>query len=110
VRYLKPRQLEKSKKWHFTSRNGDKVWAVGYCSDHEGHDTRDEAVECYGRYLLDHMKAWDAASAERCVECGEWTPHIVEVSMAECYHICETHDVRAVVEKHFKPPQEIWSS
>jgi hypothetical protein len=109
MNYLQPRQLEKSKKWHFTSRNGDRVWAIGYCAEHEPHETREEAVACYGRYLLDHMREWDAASAEKCIECGEWTPHIVEVG-CEIFHICKTHDVRSVVERRFVPPEMIWSS
>lgn len=40
-------------KWHFCSSNSRTgTYPLGYCADHGGHDSPDEAQACFRRYLL----------------------------------------------------------
>lgn len=84
MNYDQARQKQSDGKWHYTSRNGNHVHAIGYCSPRKlcpdcpaalpradcktcggrglidcenpcpGHDTAEEAEEHYRQYLLDN--------------------------------------------------------
>lgn len=55
-------------KWRYTRRNNSDFWAMGYCADCPGHDTRDEAFE--------HQREWelDNADFERPFSEEPWGP------------------------------------
>ena len=41
--------------WHYTCRNDEMIWPVGYCVEHDPHPTADEAYACITNYVLDHV-------------------------------------------------------
>jgi len=54
VNYYDARQIKDNGGWHYTSANRrEGTHPVGYCAEHPGHATADEARECFRRYLLD---------------------------------------------------------
>src|SRR4051812_48360403 len=58
MNYLKARQMQSTGKWHYTCRNDNFVWPQGYCAQEgsachsTGHNTAEEACECYKQYQL----------------------------------------------------------
>lgn len=55
--------------FHYTVRNDDRIWAVGYCAEHSPHATVEEAQECFRRYLLDDPREESYADWAGCVVC-----------------------------------------
>lgn len=55
--------------FHYTVRNDDRIWAVGYCAEHPPHATAEGAQECFRRYLLDGMDVEEYADWTACVVC-----------------------------------------
>lgn len=125
MNYYKPRQRE-SLKWDYTCMNDGRVWAVGYCAgnyDHtpdeapyhdDGHDTVEEACECYKRYQLDNHLDLDGqmqGQKRKCaVEgCEEWTQGIVTIEGWQRFVLCDEHRTRETVEKLYSVG-ETWSS
>lgn len=57
MNYLQARQVKdgsRKGKWHFTVRNDDHIWPVGYCRhDCPGHDTSEGAERHYYEYEID---------------------------------------------------------
>lgn len=127
MNYYEPKQRKSDGKWDYT-RNG---CATGYChtfkpfekefveqfhiSDREvekhnsfadkyhadGHDSADEACECYKQYQLDHtlqLDHEDVNQQRKCEVCGEWT---TKFAMLDCslFHLCDEHRTREEVEK-----------
>jgi hypothetical protein len=77
-----------------------------------GHDTKEEAENCYREYLLDqHLKLnREHPDAQiKCAVCGKWTTLYAEIDM-HMWDLCEEHNNREEVEKLFEAPGEIWSS
>lgn len=37
--------------WHYVNLGREGGYPIGYCSDHEPHETEAEARECYGQYV-----------------------------------------------------------
>lgn len=57
MNYYQPREIIKDGKstglFHYTCRNGDRIWPVGLCaSDCPGHTTEQEAREHWRLYLI----------------------------------------------------------
>lgn len=76
-----------------------------------GHETSEEACECYRQYLLDHrVHELTADEARACEECGEWTDHLVEIVNFQIMHLCEKHSSREFVEKFARRVGESWVS
>jgi hypothetical protein len=73
MNYYEARQLKDKSGWHFTCMNDGRIWPVGYCRDHEAHDTREEAEQCFARYLLD---------GQREETYGDWTGCVAPVDEA----------------------------
>jgi len=70
VNYDQPRQLADGSGWHYTTRNDDRIHAIGYCwSDHKDkpHATEEEARRCYRDYELNERLRLDVAV-------GHWNP------------------------------------
>ena len=102
--------------WHFTVKNDDSIWPVGYCAAHPPHPTQEEAESCYAGFLLDQrlrlpdprpVKAGDHMRA--CKECGELTPLCADIDGTRL-PLCDIHRTRPYVEKHWDPPTQICSS
>lgn len=78
-----------------------------------GHATAEEAQECYRRYLLDQrlrmgLKLSD--QQQKCVECSAWTQGLAMIDGSTHLVLCEQHQAREVVERHFGAPGQIISS
>lgn len=66
MNYDQPRQT-KTGGWHYTSMNDGHIWPVGYCADHEPHQTEDDARRCYRDYELNERLRLDGTL-------GDWNP------------------------------------
>jgi hypothetical protein len=82
-----------------------------------GHETPEEAVECYRQYLLDqelrfYQDSPEADTQHRCAECQAWTSGWAEVGygIGRLIHLCADHRVRWAAEKHYARSREAWSS
>jgi hypothetical protein len=131
MRYFAPRQRRKDNKWDYTCLHDDYVFPVGYCrawqppssflfgvteaerlNDKEqpfvhkyhshGHDSAEEAYDCYKQYILDHdlVITTDGDSKRRCVVCGIWTQTRAEID-SYMYVLCEQHANSQEVAKLF---------
>ena len=67
MNYDQPRQLKDGSGWHYTTRNDNQIWATGYCRDHPGHATEDDARRCYRDYELNECLMLDGTL-------GSWNP------------------------------------
>lgn len=105
-----PRQIEGSGKWHMTSGWPEKgqLYPVGYCRDHEGHDTAEEAAECYHRYESENVRKI-TQRLPKCAECGEITATALEHG-GKLVHLCGEHLTRSMWFKHTEPTMEGWES
>ena len=60
MNYDQPRQIAEGPhagKWHYTTANRRTgTHPIGYCRDHDPHDTEAEARECYGGYLRERVR------------------------------------------------------
>jgi len=76
-----------------------------------GHDTEEEARECYKRYQLDNSLRFSTMSNQqlKCKVCGEWTQGFAEVDCS-LFTLCDEHRNRETVEQIYKAPDESWSS
>ena len=127
MNYYEPKQRKSDGKWDYT-RNG---LAAGYCQNFKpiekesveqfrisdelvekhngcadkyhtnGHDSADEACECYKQYQLDYqlqLDHEDKNQQRKCEVCGEWT---TKFAMLDCslFHLCDKHRTRDEVEK-----------
>lgn len=51
--------------WHYVSLSRSGGYPLGYCGEHEPHETEQEARECYARYRRDRVRLD--------VRLGDWT-------------------------------------
>ena len=128
MNYDKPRQREKDKRWDFTTGNRRSgVHPIGYCQGWreqwdeqdgqawveklrahkdkfhtDGHETEQEARECYKKYQLDHnvRVGKDASSQHKCKECGAWTQSFVTIGQATMIILCEDHQGEEILAKY----------
>ncbi len=110
-------------KWRYTTRNDDRIWAIGYCAEGcPGHDTAEGAYEHQTAYLLDHELHLDGRYSDaqhRCEadvptgginisgmltapptgteKCGKWTEFFGSVGWAPSWSLCDVHRTREVV-------------
>ena len=139
MNYYEARQRQNDKRWDFTKMNDGQVMAVGYCrkwsewpnefkekhkksweeyearkDEHhaDGHETREEAGECYKRYLLDTSLMFNEMTDQqrKCVVCEAWTSWYADVNHGAIYNLCDKHRNREEVEKLFAAPYQITSS
>lgn len=139
MRHYAPRKRQTDGKWDYTCRLDDYIYPVGYCNEYRefntdlihvseseikeyaatkdkhhthGHDTEEEACNCYREYLLDHRlrlgRKWDGAQ-HQCKVCGEWTQGYAEIDM-KTWDLCDQHNNRTEVEKLFEAPSWSWES
>lgn len=98
----KPRRTPLGK-WHMTSGWPERgnIYPIGYCRDHEGHDTAEEAAECYRRYEADNLRPWTQV-VPICAECGCQTDGGLE-SDHRLVELCTEHRTREMWLKHTEP-------
>ncbi len=90
-------------RWHYTCMNDGRIWPIGYCRDHEGHASKQEAYECFKLYCLDHRLRLDGQWADaqhKCVVCGAWTQKFAEVNHV-IFDLCDEHRTREQVAQLF---------
>jgi len=132
MNYYTAKQRQSDMKWDYT-RNGS---PAGYCRQYVepddkwfsesqkekhtankskyhvcGHETREEAEECYKQHLLDHNLRFSKSSSQqtKCKECGEWTQNFAEIG-CQTIALCDEHNTSEGVAKIFDPARESWSS
>lgn len=135
MNYFGPRQRESDNRWDYTCRNDNWIYPTGYCHkfiplngglmhvseeqvvEHErfrdkyhttGHDTPDEACECYKQYMIDqrfHIGKFED-SQHKCQVCGEWTQQYIQIGGYQTFDLCDKHANREEVEKLFT----VWTS
>lgn len=70
MNYYEPRQKTDGK-WHYTCRNDDRIWPVGYCADGcPGHDTEAEAFAHQTEWERDHITFCEYGIQGEWHECG----------------------------------------
>lgn len=89
--------------WHYTCRNDDRIWPVGYCSEGcPGHDSPEGAAEHYTEWLLDHILRLDGQLSDqqlRCRVCDAWTDRFAEIDLLQTWPLCDEHRTREHVAK-----------
>lgn len=130
----------KDGRWDFVCMRKDTVRPVGYCREYDaidvmnyplsdeeqhhmrsfahkyhtdGHDTAEEAQECYKRYLLDQRLRLGQRMSnqqQKCRICDAWTDQFVTIGASTLYVLCSQHNNRESVAELYKAPTEIWES
>lgn len=109
MNYDQPRQLE-SGGWHYTSRNDDRIYPVGYCADHRDapHATEDEARACYARYMVEQrlrldvtLGSWNPCTAPS--GCEVLTNRAATLGGWHLYRLCDEHRTAEVVAELYGP-------
>lgn len=82
--------------WHYTCMNDNRIWAVGYCTEHDPHTTKDEAYECWTRYLLAErlrLDGFDPRTQHQCQApgCDTWTQYRASVDGSMSWDLCDEH-------------------
>ena len=113
--------------WHYVSLNRRGGHPLGYCADHEPHDTELEARECYARYQRDHIRLdrgptnWQDCMAGRTgdrattVRCPNPTKHYADIEH-DGYHLVPLCPDHMTVEEAVKalhldgPAGDAWQS
>ena len=78
----------------------------------DGHETEEEARECYREYLLDHRLMLNRKmenEQRKCQVCEEWTQGFAEIDQ-RLFTLCDQHNNREAVETLFEAPHIAWSS
>lgn len=81
----------------------------------DGHSTKEEACECYKRYMLDTQlrlpakEPEKASQAQKCQVCQTWTACIAMVGSYSMFFLCPEHCTRENVEKLYRVG-ESWES
>ena len=116
MNYYKARQIasdDSTERYHFTCRNDDRIWPVGYCAEEcPGHDTPEEAAAHYHEYLLDHRLEFedDPSTQIRCEVCDVWTTGYARLDQMRIINLCDEHKTRAVVAELTTPANQIVAS
>lgn len=91
--------------WHYTCRNDDRIWPVGYCAQEcAGHATPEEACDHYKAYQLDHELRLDNKLADQqrpCEVCGAWTQGCAQIGGYTTYVLCDEHRTREAVAERY---------
>ena len=98
------------KRFHISQTEIDKHNAHKDKYHADGHETKEECLECYKEYLLDHrlrLNGQDASRQCKCEVCGEWTQRFADLG-SQILYLCDAHHSREEVAKIFTAPE--WSS
>lgn len=135
MNYYEPKQRTSDGRWDYTRNNR----ATGYCCEFrpfdeefvknyhisesevekhnqfsekyhaDGHETEEQACECYKQYLLDHKLRFSKSQNEqrKCQVCKEWTQNFTELD-CRIFTLCDEHNNREEISKIYSAPS--WSS
>lgn len=101
----------KSGGWHYTMNS----LPIGYCLEHGGHDTAEEARECYKSYMLDKHLHLDRKISDdilmkcKVKGCEEFTSGFASVGGYSMFILCDKHRTREEVERLYSVG-ESWES
>lgn len=120
MQHLKPRQRESDGRYDMTTTLGDQVVPIGYCNGYDkegepyhtdGHETLDEARECYHEYRLQErttfMESPDTKRPCAVEGCEEWTRHWADPWNR---YLCGEHRSIEVIRALTEPMHEGWRS
>lgn len=147
MNHYKAAQRLSDNRWEYVCFNDGRAYKTGYCAgwrevtDAEeaqipglradvekrrpnqdkyhthGHDTAEEACECYRQYLLDNtLRLRPAPETPKtlhrceCPECAEYTAGQASVGDMNIWNLCDGHRTREVVEQLMPAVGECWSS
>jgi hypothetical protein len=106
MRDYQARQVKLCGGWHYTcavDRDGG-IFAVGDCAKHNPHATKEEAEDCYRKYLSRRVHLVKREDAQyKCMECGEFTSDVVTVAGTHSLVLCQAHSAEEFVYKHLGP-------
>ena len=76
-----------------------------------GHQTQEEACECFKEYLLDHRLRFGKMTGQQreCKICKEWTQIYAELDCS-LISLCDKHANREFVAQIYNAPTEMWTS
>lgn len=103
--------------YHYASLSKRGGYPLGYCSAHAPHATAEEARECYGSWLRDHVREAGATSWTSCMQpqCKAPAQRRFEVE-GEGYRLavfCDDHATiaNAITRMHLEGPAgDSWES
>jgi hypothetical protein len=118
VNYYDARELKDADgngtgRWHYTCANRRiGTWAVGYCRDHDGHETPEEARKCFRRYLLDGAFEESYADWSGCVVCDAPTKKglTTRPPLGHGYPLCDEHRALERLAELAEVPGQIMAS
>lgn len=98
MNYYQPREIvedgQPTGKWKYTMFNKrEGTFAVGYCADCSGHDTKEGAYQHYKDYLLDKARFDNQQEDQmnRCQICQAFTQRLASVPNHRLFVLCEAH-------------------
>ena len=91
------------KNYHVSEAEVEKHNRFAHKYHSHGHDTEQEACECYKEYQLDHKLRFSKSESEqrKCKVCGEWTQNFAEVD-CRLITLCDKHNNREEVSKLYE--------
>src|ERR1041384_8439940 len=112
MNYHEARKLKDGSGWHFTCMNDDQIWPEGYCQDHEAHETREEAEECFLRWLLDDISEESYSDWTGCECCGAPTKQGLASRrpLGGGYPLCDEHRTPEILAGLTPWPKQIIAS
>ena len=110
--------------WHYVSLSSRGGHPLGYCWEHDPHETETEARECYARYLRDHVTLdgttlnWQGCAApddEQDRDCDRPTKKLAQVSgsWGHSAALCDKHltlEIAYEVMGLLRPAGDAWMS
>lgn len=112
MNYYAARPVIDGSGFHYTVRNDDHIWPVGYCEDHPPHATEEEAQECFRSYLLDGQCDVDYEDWTGCKICDAPTKKglTTRPPLGWEYPLCDEHRTPEQLEMLVPPIGRITAS
>lgn len=103
-REFKPFDKEFVEKYHISELDAEKHNGFSHKYHSDGHNSSDEACDCYKEYQLDHqlqLDHEDKNQQRKCQVCGEWT---TKFALLDCsiFQLCDEHRNREEIAKLYK--------
>lgn len=90
--------------YHMVRGKKGRFHPIGYCTDHGGHDSKEEAANCYEEYIMEELyddSNWNLDNKKvECDVCGEWGQYVYFGGLYEPFPIinaCEEHATKETV-------------
>lgn len=117
MNYYDARPLADRSGFHFTARNDDRIFPVGYCASQHpdtGHATPEEARECFRRYVLDGQREetygdWTGCEFEGC-DTPTKKGMTTRPPLGNGHALCDEHRTPEILEQLTPPVGQIIAS